>query len=130
MSKEFDENGTYLSGGEYQKIIISRAYLKQADLIIFDEPSSSLDVLSEKNIFSNAFKKHKDKSMIFITHKLSNIKNIDRIYFIQDGKAVESGTHNELMRKKGYYYTLFTQQSDGYLNYISKKVNKITINDI
>lgn len=116
LSREFNELGTYFSGGEYQKLMIARAYAKGGDILIFDEPSSSLDAITERSIFEDAMKNFDDRAIIFVTHKLSNIKDVDRIYYIEDGKIVEQGTHEELMKNQGKYAELFLLQAKGYVN--------------
>ena len=79
--------------------------------MIFDEPSSRLDAYSEKGIFDSILEAYKEKTVIFISHRLRNIKNVDRIYYIEDGKIIESGNHIDLMNKKGAYYELYKVSS-------------------
>ena len=116
LTKEFDDGGSFFSGGEYQKLIIARALVKKSKILIFDEPSSSLDAISEKEIFKTAMEIVKDKSLIFISHRLANIKSVDRICFIENGTIVEVGTHNDLMKLNGKYAELYRIQSEGYIN--------------
>lgn len=112
LSKNFDNNGTYFSGGELQKLLIARAYIKNADIYIFDEPTSSLDSISEKNIFECAEKCLEGKLLIFITHRLANIKNVDRIYFIEDGEIKDMGEHSKLIQNNVNYQHLFNLQHE------------------
>ena len=80
--------------------------------MIFDEPSSRLDAYSEKSIFDSILEVYKEKTVIFISHRLRNIKNVDKIYYIEDGKIIESGKHIDLMNKKGAYYELYKVSSE------------------
>lgn len=104
------ENGVRLSGGQKQRISIARALLSDAKIIIFDEATSSLDTESEKAI-QNAISKIKGKTMILIAHRLSTIKHADNIIVIKEGCVEESGTHKELMNKKGIYAKMINLQN-------------------
>lgn len=115
LSKEFNQNGTFFSGGEYQKLMIARAYAKKGSIIIFDEPSSSLDAIAEKEIFEDAIKTFDNQLLIFVTHKLANIKNVDRIYYVEEGSIIEQGTHDELIMLNGKYAELFLLQAHEYI---------------
>lgn len=113
MTSEFDENGIILSGGETQLVSLSRLFsFKSADVYILDEPSSALDVFQESSV--NEILMNTDKTLIVITHKLGIIKSFDKIYFMDNGKIIESGTHSELMELKGKYYELYTSQKRMY----------------
>lgn len=114
LTREFDEKGSFFSGGEYQKLIIARAFIKNSNILIFDEPSSSLDAISEREIFRTAMEIVQDKSLIFISHRLANIQSVDRIYYIENGVILEEGTHSELMKLNGHYAELYNVQADGY----------------
>lgn len=114
LGKEFGENAQDLSGGEWQKIAIARAMFKEGDLLIFDEPTASLDPLAERkqmNIIKNAFN---NKSLIIISHRIGIAKLADRIVYLDEGHISELGTFDELMEKKGKFYQLFIQQSRWY----------------
>ena len=103
--------GLKLSGGQKQRIAIARAILKRAPIMIFDEATSSLDQVSEKVVQQSIIElKSAVKSLIFITHRLSTIQNVDVIYVIKNGKLVESGTHESLIRKKGEYNRLYNKK--------------------
>ncbi len=114
LTKEFDEDGIYLSGGEVQKLAIARAYAKDCNVFIFDEPSSALDSLAEKEIFQNLLKLGKNKTVIYVSHRLSSVVDADKIILIDNGEIIESGTHTELMNKNDRYAEMFTIQSSKY----------------
>jgi len=112
LTKSFDASGKELSGGQWQKIALSRFFYRNAELRIMDEPSSSIDIESEKKIFDNVLHSNKKNTIIIISHRLSNIKDMDMIIVIEDGKIVEKGKHESLMERKGTYYTLFNIQKE------------------
>lgn len=109
------ERGIKLSGGERQRIAIARAFLKKAPILLLDEATSSLDSVSEKYIQENLKKLMKGKTTLAIAHRISTIQQMDRILVMQDGKMVEDGTHETLLKKKGVYSTLWSHQSNGFL---------------
>lgn len=104
------DKGTKLSGGQKQRIAIARAILKDADVIILDEATSGLDSESEKKVFDELVEVYKGKAMIFISHRLSTVRNVDEIICIHEGKIVEKGNFEELILKKGFYWKLFQNQ--------------------
>lgn len=104
------ERGIKLSGGQKQRIAIARVFLKNPPLLIFDEATSALDLESEHYIQEAMERLAKNRTTFIVAHRLSTITHADRIFLIEDGKIVESGTHDELMAKKGQYYHLFTIQ--------------------
>lgn len=108
------ERGIKLSGGQKQRIAIARVFLKNPPLLIFDEATSALDLESEHYIQEALERLAKNRTTFIVAHRLSTITHADRIFLIEDGMVVESGTHDELMAKKGQYYHLFTIQQ---LNY-------------
>ncbi|MBR2674072.1 MAG: peptidase domain-containing ABC transporter [Mogibacterium sp.] len=105
-----EEAGQGLSGGERQRLALARAFLKDADLFILDESTSNLDFGTENVIFDTIYNKLSDKTMIIVAHRLSTIKNCDRIIVLEDGKVIEQGTHNELISTQGRYYELWQLQ--------------------
>ena len=115
MTREFDENGAVLSGGESQKLAVARTFAKNAPLKIFDEPSSALDPIAEYELFENIMKEGQDHTMMFISHRLSSVKNCDRVYMLEKGRLIEEGTHEELMKRNGSYAQMYTRQAMNYL---------------
>lgn len=109
------DRGVVLSGGERQRIAIARAILKNAPILIFDEATSSLDSESEKYIQESLKTLMTGKTVIAIAHRLSTLREMDRIIVLENGKIVEEGTHLSLLRKKGRYAELFKMQTDGYI---------------
>ena len=123
LTKELDNEGIELSGGQLQRLLLARTMYQDSDIVILDEPTSALDPIIESEIF-NAYKTIlKDKTAIFITHKLISVKSCDRIYVIQDGKITEAGTHDELMKNENIYYNLYTTQAEQYIEH-NRKVEK------
>lgn len=111
------ERGVVLSGGERQRIAIARAILKNAPILIFDEATSALDSHSEQHIQKSLEKLMKNKTVIAIAHRLSTLREMDRILVFKDGKIIEEGSHTALLRKKGAYYGLYKMQSDGFVSH-------------
>ncbi|MEZ4996688.1 MAG: ABC transporter ATP-binding protein [Bacteroidales bacterium] len=108
------EGSRELSWGEWQKIAIARAIFRKSPVLILDEPSSSLDADSEYEIFSNLGKITGGRTSIFISHRLSNVRDADRIIVLDGGRMVETGTHDELMAAGGKYHSMFTRQKSMY----------------
>ena len=100
------DRGVQLSGGQKQRIAIARAILKDADIIILDEATSALDLESERNLLNHLYQLYSGKTMIVISHRLSAIRDMDEIICIDNGVIIESGTHDDLIIKKGYYWQL------------------------
>lgn len=116
LLREFDDNGIMLSGGEAQKVAVSRAFYKNCPYVIMDEPSANLDPVAEYNLNRAMMEAAENKTVIFISHRLSTTRNADRIYVMENGTIIESGTHNELMNKKGKYAYMFNLQAEKYQN--------------
>ena len=112
LTRTFDDEGVDLSGGEHQKIAISRAFAKNADFIIMDEPTSSLDAIAEYEICGDLINLSEKRTVIIISHRLSSILDSDRIVVVDSGSVVESGTHQELMKKDGLYARMFNLQNN------------------
>ena len=107
-------NGIELSGGEWQKVALARAYMKEAQLLILDEPTSSLDARAEYEVFQRFAELTKDKTAVLISHRFSTVRMADRILVLDKGEIIEMGSHEELLEKKGRYAELFTLQAKGY----------------
>ncbi len=115
MTKEFDDTGAVLSGGESQKIAVARAFLKQSPVRIFDEPSSALDPIAEYELFNSIMRDGEHHTMIFISHRLSSVKNADKVFMLESGQLIEEGTHKELMKEDGKYAEMYKKQAMNYL---------------
>ena len=116
LTKEFDENGAVLSVGQSQKIAIAHAFLKNAPYIILDEPSSALDPVAENEMYNNMMLAGQGKGMVFISHRLSSATGADKIYMLEKGEVIESGSHTDLMEKNGKYADMFKKQAQNYID--------------
>lgn len=114
ITREFDENGQYLSGGEMQKLVLARVYAGDYDCIILDESTSSLDPVSEDEIIDTIFKIFMDKTVIMISHRLATIKHTDTVCFLENGKIIEFGSHQYLMSNQGKYSKFYLTQASKY----------------
>ena len=114
ITREFDEKGTGLSGGEQQKIAAARMFAKNFDLAILDEPSSALDPIAEYSMFESLINATENKTVIYISHRLSSAVLSDRIYVFDNGTVSEEGTHTDLMSRDGDYCRMFTLQASNY----------------
>ncbi|KAB1438349.1 ABC transporter ATP-binding protein [Candidatus Galacturonibacter soehngenii] len=110
ITKMFDKEGVQLSAGQGQKLALARTFYRNRDVLLLDEPSSSLDPQAEYEIF-DTIKKDKTKTVVFVSHRLSNIYIADKIFVIERGKIVEEGTHETLIKTKGAYYKLYFYQA-------------------
>ena len=115
MTREFDNDGVVLSGGESQKIAVARTFIKDAPMKIFDEPSSALDPIAEYDLFNNIMKEGVEHTMLFISHRLSSVKNCDKVFMLQKGTLIEEGTHKELMKADKSYAQMYKKQAMNYL---------------
>jgi len=114
LTKEFSEDGTELSGGEAQKVAIARIFARPYELLIMDEPSSALDPIAEYKLNHTILEYSEDKTVIFISHRLSTTRMADRILMFDDGRLIEDGSHEELMKKGGKYAEMFRLQAEKY----------------
>lgn len=114
LTKEFYEDGTNLSGGEEQKLAISRIFYKDCGIIILDEPSSALDPISEYRLNKTILSLSEHKTVIFISHRLSTTCMADRILMMENGEIIEEGSHEELINKNGKYAEMFNLQAEKY----------------
>lgn len=114
LTTEFEKDGINLSGGEAQKVAIARTLYRKQNLIILDEPSSALDPLAEYRLNQELNEIAKDKTVIFISHRLSTVRDADCIYMMEKGRIVESGTHEELLSQGGKYAAMWKIQAGLY----------------
>ena len=114
LGREINENAVDFSGGEKQKLLLSRALYKEAPLLILDEPTAALDPISENEIYMKYGEATKGRTSIYISHRLSSTRFCDRIILLEDGQIVESGTHDSLMAENGKYANLYELQSQYY----------------
>ena len=114
MTRQFDDTGTELSKGQWQKIALSRAYFKNAEILIFDEPSAALDAEAEDRIFKNFEDISEGKTGIMISHRISAARISNKILVLDGGVITESGTHDELVALGGLYAKLYTLQKEKY----------------
>ncbi len=110
------EGGAELSGGQWQKVALARAFYRRPNFLILDEPTSAIDAKAEAEIFNNIFQEHSGKTALIISHRFSTVRKADRVIVLDKGRVVEQGTHTELMQTKGLYSEMFNKQAEGYLN--------------
>ncbi len=115
ITTEFDEKGVNLSGGESQKTAISRAFYRKADILVMDEPSSALDPISEYQLNKAMHEAAVNKTVFYISHRLSTTRDADRILMLEKGRIVEEGTHEELLNRNGKYAEMWNAQAGKYV---------------
>ncbi len=115
LTRMFEENGMELSGGQWQKLSVARAFYKNSDILILDEPTASLDALAEQEIFEQFSRLGQGKISIFVSHRLSSAVTAKKIVVLSEGRLIEIGNHEELMSQKGEYYLLFSTQAKRYI---------------
>ncbi len=114
MNKDLDENGVTFSGGELQKLMLARALYKDAPVVILDEPTAALDPIAESGMYERYDEMIQGRTSIFISHRLSSTRFCDRILFMEKGRIIEEGNHENLMEKGGAYAELFALQARYY----------------
>lgn len=114
--RDFDDEGYIPSGGEKQKIAMSRAVYRTAPIVIMDEPTAALDPVAEHNLYKLFDEMFFGKTCIYISHRLSSVKLCNRVLVFAEGHLVEDGTHDDLIEKKGYYERLYSLQAQYYIN--------------
>ncbi len=119
LTKEFMSDGILLSGGETQKVTISRIFARDFDIAVLDEPSSALDPVAESKMYDALLEGTKGKTVFYISHRLSSATRSDNILVFNNGTVIESGTHEQLMEKGGEYSEMFTLQASGYKGEVS-----------
>ena len=115
LMRYFEDDGTELSIGQWQKLAVARAFYRNADVLILDEPTASLDAIAEQEIFRQFDTLREGKTTLFVSHRLSSATTASRILVLQNGEIVEEGTHAELMKKSGHYHRLFSTQAERYI---------------
>lgn len=115
LMKYFEESGIELSIGQWQKLSIARAFYSDSDIIILDEPTASLDAIAEQDIYNQFDRLRKDKTTIFVSHRLSSATVANKIVVLENGEILEIGNHSELMKNHGRYYELFSTQAKRYI---------------
>lgn len=113
VGKMFDD-GIDLSGGQWQKLALARAFFRNAPILVLDEPTSAIDAKAEYEIFEKVQKLQTDKTVLIISHRFSTVRNADRILVLDEGRIIEEGSHEKLMKDKGLYEELFNIQAQGY----------------
>jgi len=108
------EGGVDLSGGEWQKVALARAYMREAQLLILDEPTAALDARAEYEVFLRFSELTRGRMAVLISHRFSTVRMADRILVLQGGELVEQGTHEALVAQGGLYAELFQLQAAGY----------------
>ena len=116
VTAEFDAEGVNFSGGESQKIAISRAFYKDADILIMDEPSSALDPIAEYELNKAMESAARGKTVFYISHRLSTTRDADRIILLENGRIAEEGTHESLLAMGGRYAEMWRVQAGRYHN--------------
>lgn len=114
LTRYFESEGRELSIGQWQKLSVARAFYSDADILILDEPTASLDAIAEQEIYSQFDALRKGKTSIFVSHRLSSATSADKVVVLEEGQVVEEGTHDELMALHGKYHKLFSTQAARY----------------
>jgi ABC-type multidrug transport system fused ATPase/permease subunit len=120
LMRYFEENGIELSIGQWQKLSIARAFYSDSDFLILDEPTASLDAIAEQEIFNQFDNLRKNKTTIFVSHRLSSATVASKIVVLENGEIIEEGNHSQLMNLKGRYYELFTTQAKRYMTEVDE----------
>lgn len=115
LTRELSKEGAVLSGGQNQKILAARAFVKNSPIAVFDEPSSALDPIAEYQLFANIKEYSRGKILFFISHRLSSVRDADIVFYMENGRIKEQGSHLELMKQDGKYAYLYKIQAKNYL---------------
>jgi len=115
LTRMLEESGIELSGGQWQKLSVSRAFFKESDILILDEPTASLDAIAEAEVFNQFAKLSEGKITLFVSHRLSSAVTASKIVVIDGGEVIEVGNHEQLMKEHGKYYKLFSTQAERYV---------------
>ena len=114
LGRWYEQEGGEMSGGEWQRMAVSRAYISDRKILIMDEPAAALDPIAEMEQFSRIQDKLENRTSVLISHRIGFARLADRIIVLQGGRIAESGTHEELMKKQGLYYEMFDHQASWY----------------
>jgi len=115
LTRMFEDDGIELSGGQWQKLSVARAFYKDSDILILDEPTAALDAIAEREVFDRFSELSRDRLTVFVSHRLSSAVGASKIVVIDGGEIAEIGTHEELMALGGKYHRLFSTQAERYL---------------
>ena len=115
LMRYFERDGVELSIGQWQKLSIARAFYRESDIVILDEPTASLDAIAEQEIYNQFDSLRHDKTTIFVSHRLSSATVANKIVVLENGRIIEQGNHSELMALGGHYYELFSTQAKRYI---------------
>jgi ABC-type multidrug transport system fused ATPase/permease subunit len=115
LTRLFEEDGIELSGGQWQRLSVARAFYKESEILILDEPTAALDAIAEKEVYDRFAELSADRMSIFVSHRLSSAVGADKIVVLGEGEIVEIGSHSELMAAKGAYHKLFSTQAENYI---------------
>lgn len=117
LSKNYSkDNATDLSGGQWQRLSIARAFYRESNILLLDEPTSAVDAKAEYEIFKNILEHQQDRTTVIISHRFSTVRKAKKIMVISHGKVIEQGTHQELITQGGLYKEMFDLQAEGYVN--------------
>ncbi|MDE6110423.1 MAG: ABC transporter ATP-binding protein, partial [Eubacterium sp.] len=114
LTREFEDDGVGLSGGESQKVSTARLFARDFEIAVLDEPSSALDPIAEYKMYENLIHATENKTVVYISHRLSSATLSDKIIVIDKGKVVEQGKHQDLMQLGGVYSKMFALQASNY----------------
>lgn len=114
LTREFGGAGTNLSGGEIQKVALAHVLYQSPEMVVLDEPSSALDPNAEQDLNDIIDQTTKEKTLVIISHRLSCVHSVDRIYMMKEGEIIEEGTHTQLMNLQGLYYEMYNEQAKKY----------------
>ena len=114
LTREFDPDGLVLSGGQAQRIAAARILASDAPIAVLDEPSSALDPLAERDAYETLLRACAGRTLLLISHRLSSVRDVDRVLYLEEGRVLEQGSHQELMRLGGRYAALYNQQAEAY----------------
>lgn len=129
LMRYFEHDGIELSIGQWQKLSIARAFYSDSDILILDEPTASLDPMAEQEIFNQFDQLRKDKTTVFVSHRLSSATTANKIVVLEHGEIIEVGDHQTLMAKHGTYYTLFSTQAKRYISSEEERIRTENFGD-